>query len=387
MHLTDGELRAYHDQELSVAEGDQARSHLSACEHCRQRADELAGRAGKIGDYLAALAPVPDETPRSIETARARFQARRIEKEKVTMLQKIFARPYRPAWIALAVIAILAASLAFPSVRAIANSFLGLFRIQTVAIVQVNPGDLPDQLGSSEQFQRLISDDVTIEDLGEPEEVASAEEASGLAGIPVRLPTEINGEAQLVVQPRVRASFDIDLPRVRALMAEIGQEDLDLPAELDGATVTMELPSVVAAAYGDCEFQPAAGDDPDEPSRSRRNCTTLMQMASPEISAPPGLDIAGLGQAFLQLLGMSPEEAAQFSQTVDWTTTLVIPIPRYGMEYQEVMVDGVTGTLIWEGMPSESANYVLIWVKDDVVYSLSGRGPRSTALSIANSLK
>ena len=191
----------------------------------------------------------------------------------------------------------------------------------------------------------------------------------------------------MVVQPRVRASFDIDLPRVRALMAEIGQEDLDLPAELDGATVTMELPSVVAAAYGDCEFQPAASDDPDEPSRSRRNCTTLMQMASPEISAPPGLDVARLGQAFLQLLGMSPEEAAQFSQTVDWTTTLVIPIPRYGMEYQEVMVDGVTGTLIWEGMPSESANYVLIWVKDDVVYSLSGRGPRSTALSIANSLK
>jgi hypothetical protein len=170
-------------------------------------------------------------------------------------------------------------------------------------------------------------------------------------------------------------------------LAELAQQDIELPDELDGATVTMELPTMVGATYGDCEVEREAGEDPDSPSRRARNCTTLVQMASPEISAPPGLDVAGLGQSFLQLLGMSPEEAAQFSQTVDWTTTLVIPIPRYGTTYEEVKVDGVTGTLIWEGMPGESSNYVLIWVRDGLVYALSGRGPRSAALSIANSLK
>lgn len=387
MHLTDGELRAFHDQELGAGESERARTHLLDCQRCQQRGAELARRADEAGHYLASLAPIPEEIPRSSETARAHLEARRSEKEKMSMIQKIFARPYRPAWIALGVIAILAAGLAFPSVRAIANSFLGLFRVQTVTVVQVNPGDLPNQLGSSEQFRQLISDDVTVQEMGEPEEVSSAAEASRLAGISVRLPTDIAGEPRLVVQPGTFISFEIDLPRVRALLSEIGQGEIDLPRELDGATVTLDLPTMVGASYGNCEPQPGPGDDPDEPYRSSRDCTTLVQLASPEISAPPGLDVASLGQAFLQLLGMSPEEAAQFSQTVDWTTTLVIPIPRYGTTYQEVQVDGVAGTLIWEGNPGGSSNYVLVWVKDGVVYSLTGRGTRSSALSIANSLK
>jgi hypothetical protein len=387
MHLTDGELRAYQDQELNEPERARAQLHLSACDLCQDRAEDMASHAGQVEASLASLAPLPHEAPGSIETARARFQARRIEKENLTMFQKIFTRAYRPAWAALAVIVILAAALAIPSVRAVANSFLGLFRIQSVSIVQVDPGDLPDQLGSSEQFQQLISDDVKIEELGEPQEAGSPEEASSLAGIPVRLPAEIEGTPKLHVQPGTRAAFEIDLPRVRALMSEIGQEDIELPDELDGATVTLELPTVVGATYGDCEVEREGDQDPDEPGYQTRNCATLIQMASPEISAPPGLDVAGLGQAFLQLLGMSPEEAAQFSQTVDWTTTLVIPIPRYGMTYQDVPVDGVNGTLIWEGQPGAMTHYMLIWVKDGVVYSLSGRGNRSEALSIANSLK
>ena len=80
------------------------------------------------------------------------------------------------------------------------------------------------------------------------------------------------------------------------------------------------------------------------------DCTTLTQMPSPSISAPPGLDIPKISGAFLQVLGMSPEEAAQIAQTVDWTTTLVIPIPRYGTSYQEVVVDGLEGTLISQNL-------------------------------------
>jgi hypothetical protein len=82
---------------------------------------------------------------------------------------------------------------------------------------------------------------------------------------------------------------------------------------------------------------------------------------------------------------MSPDEAAHFSSNIDWTTTLVIPIPLYGTQYKELPVDGVTGTLILtEG---EIYQYLLMWVKDGMIYALSGPGDSSTALSIAASIE
>ena len=127
--------------------------------------------------------------------------------------------------------------------------------------------------------------------------------------------------------------------------------------------------------------------DPDMPLPDISQCTTLIQAPSPEISAPPGLDIAGIGEMLLQILGMSPEEAAQFSRSVDWTTTLIIPIPRYGTEFQDVFVDGVQGTIIMQSMRSELPQYLLIWIKDDIVYALAGPGDTALALEIAESLE
>jgi hypothetical protein len=117
------------------------------------------------------------------------------------------------------------------------------------------------------------------------------------------------------------------------------------------------------------------------------DCTTLVQMQSPEITAPPGLDVAGLGEAFLVVMGMPEEDAEHFSQQIDWTTTLVLPIPRYGTEYRDVSVDGVNGTLIQQSMEEHAPEYLLLWVREGVLYALTGAGNISTALNIANSLE
>ena len=307
------------------------------------------------------------------------------------MLEKIFSRQYRLAWIGFALVVILGVSMAFPGVQAIANGFLGLFRVQRVAVIQINPGDLPEQLGSSSQFEYMLSENVKVEEVGELQEVSGAAEASQLAGIAVRLPTNIEGEGKLAVQPGTKVSFEIDLPLVKALLDELGQSQVDLPANLDGETITMELPPAVAARYGECEIPTeamrAAGADPDQPLPRMPDCVSFVQVASPTISAPPGLDIASIGEAFLQVMGMTPEEATQFSRTVDWSTTLIVPIPRYGTAYQSVMVDGVEGTLIEQGLEEHFPQYLLIWVKDEVVYALTGQGDQAEALGIANSLK
>ena len=110
-------------------------------------------------------------------------------------------------------------------------------------------------------------------------------------------------------------------------------------------------------------------------------------MYSPTISAPPGLDIAKIGEAYLQLFGMSTEEAARFSQRVDWATTLVVPIPYNGTTYHDVVVDGVDGTLVQFDLPNHQKEYVLMWVNNDIVYALSGPGTAADATPIVESLE
>lgn len=305
------------------------------------------------------------------------------------MSRKIFTPKYRFIWITLAIVAIIAIAIAFPDVRAAANNFLGSFRVQQFTVVQFNPEDVQNTLGSSSHFEYMLSEDVHIEEKGDPFEVSDAAEASAMAGIPIRLPAGIDESQQITVFPGASVTFDIDLSRVGMLLTEIGQGDIELPPELDGTQVSMEMPTAVVAAYGDCQINSSTGEnkgaDPDDPSSGVSNCTTLHQMVNPTISAPSELDVAQIGNSFLQLLGMSPEEAALFSETVDWTTTLLIPIPRHSTTYQEVTVDGVDATLILQ--QDYVPKFMLLWVKNDIVYVLSGPGNSLTALEIANTLE
>jgi hypothetical protein len=222
---------------------------------------------------------------------------------------------------------------------------------------------------------------------------ADPDEASRLAGFEVRLPENIQEARNLKVYPSTRLSFAIDLPRVQAILDEIGREDIRLPAELDGATVIVDLDTTVTALYGECEDVLGEADrDPSNHAESQLgprldNCVTLVQTSNPDVSAPEDLDLAQLGQAYLELLGMTPDEAAQFSQNTDWTSTLVIPIPRYGTSYETVSVDGVEGTFIQQELENHSLQYVLIWIKGEQLYALTGPGDVQDALETANSIK
>jgi hypothetical protein len=388
MHLSDGDIKAYLDKEIA---GGDIETHLQDCSECRERADRMNNASIHASHLLNYLDPDGADLPKPGRQAYAMFENQYISKENNSMYDRLFSKKYRYAWVAVGVIAILAVGMLFPQVRAIGSSFLGLFRVEQFTIVQVDPDELESQLGLSSNFEYLLADDIVIEEFGDAMGAEDAPEASSLAGFPVRLPAAESVSGELKVQPGAKVSMQVDLPKVQALLDEIGGTDLQLPAALDGAEVSMELPVAVVAGYGNCEVTEemirSARVDPDGPIPDLSQCITLTQFPSPEISAPPGLDIASIGEIFLQVLGMTPEEAAQFSQNVDWTTTLVIPIPRYGTEYQDVFVDGVEGTLIMQSQRSEFPHYLLVWIKDGIVYALTGPGTAESAVEMANSLE
>jgi hypothetical protein len=195
--------------------------------------------------------------------------------------------------------------------------------------------------------------------------------------------------SQIYVTNKAAFTIIVDRKKAQALLDEAGRSDLALPDSIDGAEISVDIPASVSVAYGTCpKPQPDGSGDSNSqiPGRRYPDCVILAEIPSPSVNAPADLDVAQLAQLGLEFTGMSSEQAAAYTANVDWTSTLVVPIPKNAATYEQVSVDGVTGTLIQR--PADDApQFALIWAKDGIVYAISGLGTNSQqAIEIANSL-
>lgn len=392
MHLEDGQLKAYLDNALSSSEQTASAEHIKACATCSRRAEGISARRSLIDAELANLTRVEASTnPR---TALSKFHSRYDRKQEETVFNRIFGRPMRPVWAAVIVIVLLAASMTFAPVRAWAGQFLELFRVQTVEVLPVDPTLMNQLTGNSalsEQIGQLLSQSLTYSKKpSKPQTAANAAEAAKLAGFQVRLPTSRTDPPQLVVSGGSAFQFVVDRKLAQGVIDQAGRGDLQLPTTIDGATIKVNIPAGVSAAYGDC---PPAQELTEErtsgssPARRFVNCIILAQIPSPTLDTPPDLDVEKLAVLGLEFSGMKADQAEAYAQTVDWTSTLVIPVPRNAASYNEVQVDGVSGYLIQRPV-DDAPQYAVIWVKNGIVYAIGGVGTNTgPALQMANSLK
>jgi hypothetical protein len=194
--------------------------------------------------------------------------------------------------------------------------------------------------------------------------------------------------SQIHVVDDAAFTLTVDRAKAQALLDAAGRSDLVLPASVDGADISVEIPSAVSIAFGTCPRPGEAhGGNSEQSSTERRypGCVILAQIPSPIVNAPANLDIQQLAQIGLEFTGMSGAEAAAFTGTVDWTSTLVVPIPQNAAINEQVAVDGVTGTLVQRH--GELPQYALLWVKDGIIYAISGLGDSAQqAVDMANAL-
>ena len=390
-HLDDGQLRAALDGELNKNE----LAHLAGCAICRSRQKELESQLQFASDKLAFLTSATKESRLSSTSAWSRFKNHKLIQKEISMFRKLFSAPIvRYGVPALLVFALV---FAFPATRALAGELLNLFRVQQVTVVPVDFTGMEQLNGAvGNNISQLISDSVTMQkEPGDPVNAANVDEASQLAGFNVRAP-EGQTPSRISVMSGASFAFTIDRAKAQALLDEAGRGDLVLPEEVDGADVSVNIPSSVSIAFGTC---PEPSNDSEaaremeretttsgSPGRVYKDCIIFAQIPSPEVSAPASLDIAKLAQIGLEFTGMTSEEAAQFTSTVDWASTLVVPIPKNAASYQQVAVDGVTGTLI-ERPSDDAPQFALFWVKDGIIYTIGGLGSNAQkALDIANSL-
>ena len=341
-------------------------------------------RNKRVNESLDAL--TPEFTP-PVQVARAHLDQKITEKEP-NMWQKVFSWKFRSAWAILIVMSVLAISFSFPQVRAAATSFLGLFRVEQIEAVEVGISldDLSGEMeGNFIAIDNLISDQIKVQQIGDPVPVADIVEAEALAGYQVRIPTELADiDQHIVFQPASTITLTIDRDRWQALVDSMGYGDqFNIPEVADGAEVKFNLPNTVVIGFGECNLNQANDwEDAGQPG----SCTILMQTEQPTIEAPPGIDINQAGQVMLQVMGMTPAEAEAFSNRVDWATTLVVPVPQGG-DYQNVTVDGADGVLLEDTYQGGNARYTMLWAKDGMFYALSGDGARYSPVRIGNSLE
>src|SRR5574339_101960 len=374
-HLTDGELRASLDGELEPA----ALHHLEECRNCQARAQHIEQEREETARRLSFFASTTEAVP-ATEKAWDRLSQQLVIKKEISMFKKWFAFPV--VRFGMAVFLILALVLAFPGTRALAGELLNLFRVQQVTAVPVDFTGLEQLTGDGtlgNQFTELISSSVNITDEPvEPAEAADAAQASQLAGFDVRLPQSLS-PSQIYVMDSAAFSMTVDRAKAQALLDEAGRSDLVLPESVDGADISVTIPSSVSAAYGTCPKPQTDDSESLEAERQPyRDCVILAQIPSPSVNAPADLDIDQLARIGLEFTGMTAEEASAFTSTVDWTSTLVVPIPSNSATYEQVSVDGVTGTLIQRASrEGEPTTFALLWVKDGIIYAISGRGSNS----------
>jgi len=390
-HLNDGQLRAALDGELDS----NGLTHLESCGQCQTRQQTLQTQSGLVADQLAFLSTDNKRSSLSTSSAWYKYKEYELIKKETNMFKKLFASSLvRYGVSALLVLTLI---VAIPGTRALASELLNLFRVQRVQVLPVDFTGMEQLNGVvGNDISQLISDSITIEnEPGDPVAVSDADEASSLAGFNVRVPKEAV-PSQIDVMNGASFSMTIDRDKAQALLEQAGRGDLVLPEAIDGAEISVEIPASVSIAFGNCPSPTSEGEAEREmkremetsgsPGRVYADCVILAEIPSPIVSAPASVDVAQLAQIALEFSGMSSEEAATFTSTVDWTSTLVVPIPKNAASYEQITVDGVTGTLIQR--PSDDApQFSLIWVKDGIIYAIGGLGSNAQqAIDLANSL-
>ena len=308
--------------------------------------------------------------------------ARQLKSRLHALDAPVVAEPRSPMWRWLATAAsvvALAFAFTFPAVRTAAEAFLDYFRVVNFAGVAFDPQRMAQLWSSSSvDLSTLIGQQVTpAAPPPPPVAYSTLDEASAAAGMRLHTPTwlppgftltsiEVGGEHEFSVQGNTE--------KLQSVLDALGITDVSVPTALDGQTVSIQIPPVARLVYDDGQHQ-----------------ITLTQSRSPVIALPAGVDVASLAEIGLRLLGLDRAEAYRFAQSVDWRSTLLVPVPAATATFHQVEVQSGTGLVIEAGQARDGlggrGGSLVLWSNADTVYALGGPVRSTDTLQMAQSVQ
>jgi hypothetical protein len=285
--------------------------------------------------------------------------------------------PGRQVFAGGAVLVVVAALFSLPGVRTSAQSFLAMFREVNFVAIPVD-SRLTGITGQQLDLTRLLSERVqVIQDPGTPVNVLSVDAAAQSAGFVVAQPSWLpvaTTLAQVQIQgPRVvRVTADAD--RLREILKTLGIRDLEVPQEIDGQVGFVRTSSVVRLAY---EWR-------------GNQAVSIYQTPTPNVSMPAGIDLPRLGEIVLRILGLPREEARRFANTIDWHSTVLVPVPPNATSFRQVDIAGHQGVSIETVVPSAAGarrrSTLIFWSANGRVFAMEGSLAPFELLQMAKSI-
>lgn len=286
---------------------------------------------------------------------------------------------FRPAFAAALALAAFAASFTFPAVRATAQQVLDLFRVREFAIVHVDESRLDKLKAANVDGENLFGPVEKLQDPGPQRVFADVAAAERTLGRPLAKASFVPAGMQadtVFVSGEARGRLTLHTRPLRALMDLMEVNDLDLPADLDGKTAELHMPEMVVQTW-----------------RNERRRLAFVQAASPEVALPAGADLERLGEIGLRCMGVGRDEARRLAKTIDWRSTLVVPVIASATNFRQVSVNGARGVLLeTREMHSpdgrmKGGGSVLTWTRDGRLYALLGRAGDIDLVQMAESVR
>jgi hypothetical protein len=297
------------------------------------------------------------------------------------------ARGFRlmPALATAATAALIAFAFTLPAVRVAAQNALDMFRVKSFAPVEIDPARLDqlralrDQTGK-DPAMLVFDDQEVLQKPAQPIDYPSADMAGSAAGLPglrrpgVPLPNGMSfTKATVSGDGAARVTLHVD--RLRKLVDLLGLNDVHVPSQLDGQKVLVHMPKIVAQEFV-----------------NGTNHLSLVEAHSPEVTLPPGVNLAELGEIGLRVLGLDADEAHRVAASIDWKSTLIVPVPPGAESFRQVTVNGHKGLLIRCERTDANGNRhrsggMLVWTEGDRVLGMQSNISGEDIVEVAQTLR
>ncbi len=288
----------------------------------------------------------------------------------------------RVSWIAAVVAAALIVLLLLPGTSVLANQFLSLFRVQHFQPVTVTHQDISTlssySAPSIDDFGSVSFQANSFQTHYNLTQAQAAHKVNFPIQLPGRLPQGVSGDPTFGVMDSGHGTFTFSAAKMHAYLVKNGHGNVQIPANLNGATFDVTTTAGVMIRYG----------------LRTGNPFVVVELPSPVLQATGSATLQQLRDFVLSLPGLPSQLVAQLKQ-IDLNSGTVPFLVPSGIDSQSVTVHGTSGLLLTnskttsvENIKQFPAGSMVVWQRGGVIYALGGVSvDKNQLLTAADSIK
>lgn len=385
----EGAWQTYLDGEQTSDTEATMTEHVKTCSTCAEKLASVKENSlfsfDKIAIYAQALGESHTKKVPHLKNPKGVF----------TMFSK-----YKKIAVAAGLIIAIGCSFSYAPVRAVAQEFLTLFRVENVQTIAINPQDLNkiQQAFNGMEGKLDIKNfgSITSNGFGPSEGNITLEQAKAKSDIPVLMPEYMPlnyKEINIDVRPGGTVNFTLDVNKTNDLITALGGKEL-LPQELNKQTFSLSVSDSLSLSLRNTKKGEAYQQ------------VSILRTKSPVIKAPKGTNISDIRKALLSLPVIPENIRQQLAAIEDWQSTLVIPATN-DRQVNTINIDGVSGIFV-SNKESQNNNVVIkmssngsttsmkqmrrehgfiLWQKDGIITVVDGNLDFEELKKVAESLR